>query len=65
MIVQDNRGVNFCTCMMCKTSFFFDKEDIKKDEKVSTNFPFVVCPYCNHEMKLGFNKDYFKYITRK
>ena len=64
MIVQDNNGVNFCTCIMCNTSFFFDKEDIKKNKKVS-KFPFVVCPHCNHEMKLGWNKDCFKYVKRK
>ena len=64
MIIQDNRGVNFCTCIMCNTSFFFDKEDIKND-KIVSKFPFVVCPHCKHEMKLGWNKDYFKYIKRK
>ena len=64
MIIQDNRGVNFCTCLMCGTSFFFDKEDIKKDVNVSTNFPFVLCPHCRHEMKLGWNKDYFKHVKR-
>ena len=64
MIIQDNCGVNFCTCIMCRTSFFFDKEDIQRDEKLS-KFPFVVCPYCKHDMKLGWNKDYFKYIKRK
>lgn len=64
MILSNNNGVNFCTCMMCGTQFFFDKEDIKKDEKVS-KFPFVVCPHCTHEMKLGWNKDYFKYVQRK
>lgn len=64
MITSNNKGVNFCTCMMCSTSFFFDKEDVLRDEKIS-KFPFVVCPYCKHEMKLGWNKEYFKYIERK
>ena len=47
--------------MMCGTSFHFDKEDIRKGER----FPFVVCPQCSHEMKLGWNKDYFKRVERR
>lgn len=65
MIEKTSEGVNFCTCMMCNTSFFFDKEDIKRDENVSKNFPFVVCPHCGHEMKLGWNKEYFIYKKKK
>ena len=64
MIISNDKGVNFCTCMMCSTQFFFDKEDIVRDEKIS-QFPFVICPYCKHEMKMRWNKDYFKYVQRK
>lgn len=64
IVVSNDKGVNFCICMMCSTQFFFDKEDIKRDKKIS-KFPFVVCPYCKHEMKFSWNKGSFKYIERK
>lgn len=65
MIETTREGFNFCTCMMCNTSFFFDKEDIKRDENVSKKFPFVECPHCGHEMKLGWNNDYFEYKKKR
>lgn len=61
MITITNPGVNHCTCMMCGTQFFFDKEDILQGE----NFPYVICPKCEHKMKLGWNARYFSYIKRK
>ena len=63
-IKKTNEEFNFCTCLMCNTSFFFEKEDIKRDKSVS-KFPFVECPHCGHEMKLGWNNSYFEYKKRR
>lgn len=61
MITITDPGVNFCTCLTCRTSFFFDKEDIKQGER----WPYVKCPHCSHKMLLGWNKEYFMYVERR
>ena len=50
MITITDPGVNHCTCMMCSTQFFFDKEDILKGER----FPYVICPKCGHKWEYGY-----------
>lgn len=62
MIIQDNRGVNFCTCKICGASFLFDRGDIKRYTRISNPFPFVRCPHCKHEMNLGYDRERFKYV---
>lgn len=59
MIAITEKGVNFCTCKVCDTSFFFDKEDIG-----GSAYPYVECPYCSHKMFVRLDKDYFKHIDR-
>lgn len=60
MITITEKGVNFCTCMMCNTSFFFDKEDIRQGKK----YPFVECPCCTTAMYLGRHGRYFKHVDK-